>query len=119
MKLRWHEYPVGIKALTVVAVVAWVIFGSLLLTVGYIEIVALSQPSIPNNVYSQPHEIKGIRFFTDRQEQVYSIVKPLMIVAFAITAILFYAVNQTSDRIEREHQKRLIDKIADDTEKSN
>jgi hypothetical protein len=108
------------KALSVIAILSWGIFVGLLLTVGYIETTALSQPSTPDSVFSHRHEIKGgIRFFTDRQEYIYAIVKPLMIVALGITAVLFYACNRLNDRLEQERKKKIMDKIATDYEKQN
>jgi hypothetical protein len=119
-ELRWRDLPFGMKALSIAAVIGCGIFGSLLLAVGYIETVALTQPSTPDHVFSHPHEIKGgVRFLTDQQEYTYTILKPATIAAFAITAILVYSFNRMSDRVEREHKRRLLDKIADDFERSN
>jgi hypothetical protein len=120
IKLRWRDMPFRMKALSIVAVIGCSIFGSLLLAVGYIETVALTQPSTPDHVFSHLHEIKGgVRFLTDQQEYIYTIVKPAMIVTFAITALLVCSFNRMNDRVEREHKRRLIDKIADDFERSN
>jgi hypothetical protein len=119
IKLRWHELPLGMKALSIIAVVSWAVFGSLLLTVGYIETVALTQPATPDLIFSHPHEIKGsVRFLTDLQNRVYTTVRSAMILAFAITGILFYAYNRMNDRLEREHKQRLMDRITVDFELS-
>ncbi len=41
--------------------------------------------------------------------------KPTLIVAFAVTAILFYACNRLHDRLEQEKKKDILDKIAADS----
>jgi hypothetical protein len=120
IKPRWHDFSFAMKAINIAAILSWSTFAGSLWTVGYIETAALTQPSHPDLVFSHPHEIKsGIRFFTDRQEQIYTIVKPTMIVAFGITAILFFASNRLNDRLEQERKKNVMDKIAIDFEKQS
>jgi hypothetical protein len=115
IKLRWREFSFAMKALCILAILSCCIFGALLLTVGYIETVALSQPLVADAMFRHPHEVKGaIRFFTDRQEYIYSVSKPAMLGAFLTSAILSYAYTSRYRRLEDERRKEIMDKVATD-----
>jgi len=88
------------KVLWIASLAAFSLFMASLLTVGWIETAALSQPSIPDSLYRHPHEIKGaIRFFTNQQETIYSIAKPTMVVALILVAMLVWLAQRRSEGV--------------------
>jgi len=61
------------------------------LAIGYIETTALSQPSVADEVYRNPHHLKSVvRFLTDRQERIHSIAFLMFWVSWALFAVLFF-----------------------------
>jgi hypothetical protein len=83
------------------------------LTVGGIETVALRRPKIANATFVHPHEIKGgIRFFTDRQEEIYAVAKPLMIGSWAITFAFMVALGRIEESWRKRKQQDLLDRFA-------
>lgn len=65
------------------------IFFVSIFTVGFIETLALHQPTISESAFHYPHTIKGhTRFFSDYEEQIYVVAKPLMVGSFFGTFVL-------------------------------
>jgi hypothetical protein len=92
-------------------VVGITIFGA----VGAIETVALGQPTIAEGPFVHPHNIKGrVRFFTDRQEKIYAVAKPLMILAWAISLLTIMALNLMEQRRKEQAQQELLERIANE-----
>jgi hypothetical protein len=82
-------------------------------TVGAIETAALGQPKIADAPFVHPHEIKGgVRFFTDRQEKIYAVAKPLMIGSWAVTLALMLAVGRIEESWRKRKQQDLLDRVA-------
>jgi hypothetical protein len=101
------------KALLILTLLAFGFATSCMLIAGYIETAALSQPSVANSVFRHPHLIKGvIRFFTDQQESVYSIVRPIMFPAWVIAAVVggWYSllVRREAEEIKRKKLDRIF-----------
>ena len=83
-----------------------------MLTVGYIETVALNQPAVADSVFRHPHGIKGeIRFFTDQQEDIYSIVQPILFPAWVLVCILGGACSWQVRRQDREIERKRLDRL--------
>ncbi len=81
-------------------------------TVGSIETVALRQPKIADAQFVHPHNIKGIiRFFTDRQESVYAVAKPLMIGFGAICLALMVVFRRVEENWRQRKQRDLLDRL--------
>jgi hypothetical protein len=73
----------------------------------------LRQPKIADAPFIHPHEIKGgIRFFTDRQEKIYAVAKPLMIGSFAVTFAFIVALGRIEERWRKRRQQDLLDRLA-------
>lgn len=82
-------------------------------TVGSIETVALRQPQIAEAPFVHPHEIKGeIRFFTDRQETIYAVAKPLRNSFGAVFFALLFLVLRVEENWAKRKQLDLLDRIA-------
>jgi hypothetical protein len=90
----------------VLTIVVWCFVGGALLTVGEIETAAIWQPSAPDGIYLHPHAIKGsVRYFSDGQERVYRVAKPLMIGGFVVMlpiSCVFIYMLQRFDRRRRQ-----------------
>jgi hypothetical protein len=89
--LPWHEKSKSMKILTVVGMLAFGIAIPCLFIVGGTEQMS---STVADSVYRHPHLIKGkIRFFTDRQEFLYSIARPVMgpaFLTFIPTSLAYY-----------------------------
>jgi hypothetical protein len=91
--------------------VGMILFG----TVGAIETVALHQPTIANGSFVHPHNIKGrVRFFTDRQEKIYAVAKPLMMPAWVVAFMMIVAANVMEECRKRQAQQDLLERIANE-----
>jgi hypothetical protein len=67
--------------------------------VGYIETAELKQPKIADSLFTHPHNIKGVmRFFSDHQQQIYRVARPLMIGSWAATLVLFSVYGHIEDQ---------------------
>jgi hypothetical protein len=98
-------------SVVIFGVVGIILFG----TVGAIETVALRQPTIADGPFVHPHKIKGrVRFFTNRQETIYAIAKPLMMPAFAVSLTILMAFNLMEARRKKQAQQELLERIAND-----
>lgn len=102
-KMSWHNLPRWMRTVHVLMIVGWCVVGASLLTVGQIETAAIWQPSAPDSIYRYPHDIKGsVRYFSDGQERVYRVVRPLMTGGFAvmlpISAIFMYILERLNKR---------------------
>jgi hypothetical protein len=79
------------RIVVVAAVAVWSAGVASLLAIGYIETTALSQPSVADEVYRNPHHLKSVvRFLTDRQERIHSIAFLMFWVSWALFAVLFF-----------------------------
>ena len=59
------------------------------------------------------HDIKGrIRFFSDQQERIYVVAKPLMISSFVVTFVLFCVCGRLEERREQRKKQRQLQQIA-------
>jgi hypothetical protein len=107
---RWQELSPWMRALRVSLFISWAVAMISMCTVGGIEAVALRQPKIADALFVHPHGIKGgIRFFTDRQEEIYAVAKPLMIASWAVA----FAFGVVLVRIEESWRKRKLQDLLD------
>jgi hypothetical protein len=84
-------------------------------TVGAIETAALRQPKIANAPFVHPHEIKsGVRFFTDRQETLYAVAKPLMIGSCAVSFAFIMALSRIEESWRKRKQQDLLDRLGNE-----
>jgi hypothetical protein len=111
--LSWRELPPWMKLLRSGAVVGWSIFMGSLVTVGAIETAALRQPAVADAHFNHPHDIKGtVRFFSDRQEQVYVVAKPLMLGSFAVSAVLFGSCKRLEESREKRKKQKQLEQLS-------
>jgi hypothetical protein len=112
MHRAWRELSPWMRVLLVVSLSGWVVAMGSMTTVGYIETAALSQPKIGDSLFTHPHKVKGvIRFFSDHQEQIYGIAKPLMIGSWAVTFVLFIVYGHIEDQWKERKQRSLMDRL--------
>jgi len=109
----WRDMSWGMRAFAISVVAAWSVTIALMLTDGYIETAALSQPAIADTLYRHPHMFKGvIRYLTDGQEQVYATVHPLMFgswaTLFVLGCVYTRLVWQQSEKNRRSKLQRLL-----------
>src|SRR5262245_44762030 len=97
---KWHEISKGMKALWIASTAAWCSFAASVLTVGWIETTAMSQPPLDDyTLYRHAHLIKrGIRFFTDQQESIYVIAKPLMFGTLILCGLFTWLIQRHSEK---------------------
>lgn len=108
ISVPWRETSARLRVVTVAAVLAWCSGMASLLTVGYIENVALDQPSVGGPVYRHPQHVKGVvRFLTDEQERVYSIAAPIMYGSFVSGVFLVFLANRLRDKAKQSRLKPL------------
>jgi ABC-type dipeptide/oligopeptide/nickel transport system permease component len=112
-KLPWRQQSIGMRVLFILGLLIFGVTVGCFLVVGYIETAALSQPSVANSIFRHPHQVKGvIRFFTDQQESVYSIVQPLMLPAFAVLCLVGgtwnWLVRREVEKIKRKKLNRIV-----------
>jgi len=113
MHRTWQELSPWMRVLLVICLIGWIVAMGSMLTVGYIETAALEQPKAADSLFTHPHNVKGvIRFFSDHQEQIYRIARPLMIGSWAATFVLFCVYGHIEDRRKEQKQKSLMDRIS-------
>jgi hypothetical protein len=89
------------------------IAGTSLITVGAIETVALKQPEVTDLPYVHPHQLKGrVRFFTDRQEEIYAVAKPLQFPSWVVSFVLLAAFVRIEESFKKRKQQDVLDRIA-------
>ena len=100
---KWHEISRSTKALWIASTAAWCSFAASVLTMGWIETTALSQPPLDDyTMYRHAHWIKGgFRFFTDQQESIYVIAKPLMFGTLILCGLFAWLIQRDSPRMPR------------------
>jgi hypothetical protein len=99
--------------LRVSALICWAVVMISISTVGAIETAALRPPKIPDAPFVHPHEIKGgVRCFTDRQEKIYAVAKPLLIGCWAVTLALMVAVGRIEESWRKQKEQDLLDRLA-------
>jgi hypothetical protein len=99
------------RIVVVAAVAVWSAGVASLLAIGYIETTALSQPSVADEVYRNPHHLKSVvRFLTDRQERIHSIAFLMFWVSSAPFAVLFFSLKRLQNRAEKRWLERLLAK---------
>ena len=82
---------------------------------GAIETVALGQPTIADGPFVHPHNIKGrVRFFTDRQEKIYAVAKPLIVPSWAVLMLMIVTANLMEERRKKQAQQDLLERIANE-----
>ncbi len=109
----WRDMSRGMRLFTIIVVATWAVTMALMLTDGYIETAALSQPAVADGLYHHPHMFKGvIRYLTDSQEQVYAVVHPLMfgswVITFALGCVYSRLVWQRSEKKRQSELQRLL-----------
>jgi hypothetical protein len=109
----WQELSPWMRALRVSMLIGWAVAMISISTVGAIETAALRQPKIADAPFVHPHEIKGgIRFFTDRQERIYAVAKPLMIGSWAVTLAFMVALGRIEESWRKRKQQDLLHRLA-------
>jgi hypothetical protein len=109
----WRQQSMGMKALFILTLSVFCVAAPCLLIDLYIETVAVGQPSVANSVFRHPQLIKGvIRFLTDQQESIYSIIRPILFPALISSAVLagIYSelVRRQSVKIERKKMDQIL-----------
>jgi|HubBroStandDraft_6_1064221.scaffolds.fasta_scaffold443604_2 hypothetical protein len=109
----WRQQSVGMKALFLFTLLALGVAAPCFLIVSYIETVAVGQPSVANSVFRHPHLVKGvIRFLTDQQDSIYSIVQPIWFPAWIVLVVLggtySLLVRRQSEKIERKKMDQIL-----------
>jgi hypothetical protein len=104
------------RAIRVSLFICALIAGTSLITVGAIETVALKQPQVTDPPYVHPHKIKGrVRFFTDRQEEIYAVAKPLQFPSWVVSFVLMAAFVRIEESFKKQKQQDLLERIANST----
>jgi hypothetical protein len=81
--------------------------------VGGIETVALKQSEVAEPPYVHPHKVKGrVRFFTDRQEEIYAVAKPLLFPSWVVGFVLMAALVRIEESLKKQTRQDLLDRIA-------
>ena len=120
MHRNWQELSSGMRVLLVISLIGWIVAMGSMLTVGYIETAALNQPKIADSLFTHPHNIKGVvRFFSDHQEQIYGVARPLMIGSWAATFVLFSVYGHMEDQWKKRKQRSLMDRVSTEFERGN
>jgi len=106
-KVSWHDLPGWMRIVYVLMIVGWCFVMGALLTVGQIETAAIWQPSTPDGIYRYPHDIKGsVRYFSDGQERLYGVARPLMVGGFAlmlpVSGMFIYILRRLNERRRQE-----------------
>jgi hypothetical protein len=110
-RVPWREQSPAMRIVVVAAVAVWSAGVASLLAIGYIETTALSQPSVADEVYRNPHHLKSVvRFLTDRQERIHSIAFLMFWVSWALFAVLFFSLKRLQNRAEKRRLERLLAK---------
>ena len=100
------------RAIRVGLLISSLIAGTSLITVGAIETVALKQPQVADPPYVHPHKIKArVRFFTDRQEAIHAVAKPLLLPSWAIGLVVLAAFVRIEENFKKQKQQDLPDRI--------
>jgi hypothetical protein len=90
-------------------VICWSLGMVSLLTLGYIETVAIWQPERPDSVYEYPRQIKAtVRYITGTQKRILSIAMPGFVgglAGFLLLAIPYEALRR---REEKERMQQLL-----------
>jgi hypothetical protein len=108
----WRELSPWMRVLRVSILICWTVVMISISTVGAIETTALRQPKIPDAPFVHPHEIKGgIRFFTDRQEKIYGVAKPLLIGSCAVTFALMMVVGRIEESWRKQKERDLLNRL--------
>ena len=101
------------RAIRVGLLICTLIAGPSLVTVGAIETVALKQPQVADPPYIHPHKIKGrVRFFTDRQEDIYAVAKPLQFPSWVVFFIVMAAFVRIEESFKKQKLQDLLGRIA-------
>jgi hypothetical protein len=112
-RLPWQELFRWMQALRVSMYICFAVALIAMCAVGSIETAALTQPKIADAQFVHPHNIKGaIRFFTDREERLYAVAKPLMISFGAVFFALMFVVGRVEENCRERKQQDLLDRIA-------
>jgi hypothetical protein len=108
----WQELSPRMRALRVIMFICWAVGLVSLCTVGSIETAALRQPKIADAQFIHPHSVKGtVRFFTERQEGIYAVAKPLMIGFWAVGLAFMVMLNRVEQNWREQKQRDLLDRF--------
>jgi ABC-type Fe3+ transport system permease subunit len=108
----WREMSPLMRVLLAMLLACWAVALVSLCTVGFIETVAVKQPEIADAEFVHPHNIKGVtRFFTDRQERIYAVAKPLMIGFGAAALVLMVVLRRADENWRGRKQRDLLDRL--------
>jgi hypothetical protein len=104
------------RAIRIGVIITTLMWAAEFLTVGGIETVALKQPQTADIVYIHPHKIKGrVRYFTDQQEEIYAVAKPLFWPVAAVGFVILVAFVRIEERIKKQKQQDMLDRFAAET----
>jgi hypothetical protein len=110
--LPWRDKPPALKILVVLLLMSFVAALAAGLIVGGIETVALGQPSAPMPIYPHPHALKSVvRYFTDSQEHLYLVAKPIMVASFALCVLLAAAYEMLRRADYNRRKRELLDRV--------
>lgn len=108
----WRQLPHWLRVLRVIAIAGWAVSMALILTVGEMETAALQQPKIPDQSYMYPHDIKGtLRYFSERQERVYRVVRPMLFLWFGATFVIFCVYGETERRWAEKRRRIALEDL--------
>jgi hypothetical protein len=108
----WREMSPWMRALRASLLICWAVALISVCTVGFIETVALRQPKTADAQFVHPHNIKGVmRFFTDRQESIYAVAKPLMFDFGAIFLALMVVFRHVEENLREQKMRDFLDRL--------
>lgn len=111
----WAERSPAMKKLTYLMVPLGVLVFSAFFAIFLIEKSAGDQPQSPNETYIYPHRIgANVHFFTEFQEAVYVVAKPLTIGGLLMFLVGALAARRLEQRRVEEERKARLDRIAAD-----
>ncbi|MDI4239446.1 hypothetical protein OZ411_42425 [Bradyrhizobium sp. Arg237L] len=109
----WQEMSSSMRLLRAILLASSAVALMSLCTVGFIETVAMKQPKFADAEFVHPHNIKGgTHFFTDRQERIHAVAKPLMIGFGAATLVLIVVLRRDDENWRGRKQRDLLDRLA-------
>jgi len=110
----WLELSPRMRALRVSLLICCAVTIISMGMAGFIETIgSMRQPKIADAEYVHPHIIKGVvRYFTDRQEAIYAVAKPLMIGFGAAFFTLLIVLRRAEEDWRERKQRDSLDRIA-------
>jgi hypothetical protein len=120
-KLNWSELSRAMRILRIMAAPFAFIFIPCFFCVCAISEMARYQPTEASLVYRHPHDIKGgVRFFTDWQENIWSVAFPGMYGSAGIIVVLMVPYQIMEKRKLKKMRLDLLERIHESlSEKQN